>query len=219
MPIDIVTEMIQRDVDRIGVAQCFCRLTKRHLGEGCEHPLETCFVFNELAQSLIENGFAREISYDDAIEIIEDAEKRGLVHNVDNCAEHIRSLCNCCPCCCIVLKSINRGETFAGTTSRYIVQFDPDKCRVCKTCIDRCPTDARAYVDDRIVVTAEKCIGCGLCVTGCPAGANTMVFRGMSSKLPQTNMKLYAKIGREAVLSILKKKMFGRKSRQPEKVL
>lgn len=213
LPIDIVTEMIQRDVDRIGVAQCFCRLTKRHLGEGCGHPLETCFVFNELAQSLIENGFAREISYDDAIRIIEESEKRGLVHNVDNCAEHIRSLCNCCPCCCIILKSINRGETFAGTTSRYTVQFDPEKCRSCKMCIDRCPTDARAYIEDSIVVTTEKCIGCGLCVTCCPTGANTMVFRGTTSRLPQTNTKLYAKIGREALLSIIKKKIFRRKSK------
>jgi electron transport complex protein RnfB len=208
LPIDIITEMIKRDVNKIGVAQCFCRLTKRHLGEGCHQPLETCFVFNELAQTLIKHGYAREIEYNEAFDILKSSEERGLVHNVDNCSEHIRSLCNCCPCCCIVLKSMNRGETFAGSPSRYVVQFTPERCMSCKNCIERCPTDARSFIDGRMVVAEERCIGCGLCVTTCPGGANAMRPRKKRQKIPDTHRKLYARIGREAILSIIKKKIF-----------
>ena len=92
LPIDVVSEMIRRDARLIGVAECYCRKTKRIVGQGCEHPLEACFVFNELAQTLIHNGLARQVEYDETMRIIWECEERGLVHNVDNCREEIRSL-------------------------------------------------------------------------------------------------------------------------------
>jgi electron transport complex protein RnfB len=74
----------------------------------------------------------------------------------------------------------------------------------CKTCIDRCPTDARTLIDGRIVVAEERCIGCGLCVTTCPGGANAMRPREKKQKIPGTHRDLYTRIGREAILSIIK---------------
>lgn len=213
LPVDIVTEMINNEANLIGVAKCFCRLTKRHLEEGCDHPLETCFVFNELAQALISNGFARKIDYDETIQILMDSEEKGLVLNVDNCGSKIRSLCNCCPCCCIVLRSMNRGEGFAGTSSRYVVNFEADKCKSCKICISRCPTDARSHDNDKITVDLRKCLGCGLCVITCPSAANSMVLRGKTEKIPETRAKLYDKIYREAMLWIARKKIFGKKKK------
>ncbi len=198
LPIDIISEIIRQETTLIGVAECYCRKTKRIVGEGCEHPLETCFVFNELAQTLINNGFARKVEYDEAMEIMWQCEEAGLVHNVDNCQEEIRSLCNCCSCCCAVLKNWERGYTNAGAPSRYTIAFDADRCNLCETCISICPTHARVIRDERIAIDAAGCIGCGLCVAACPQGANRMVPREKIAEIPRTNTDLYSQIGTEA---------------------
>ena len=210
LPIDVITEMIKKDGALIGVADCFCRKTRRIVGKGCDYPLETCLVFNELAQTLIDNGFARKIDYNETIEILKNCESLGLVHNVDNCEGQIRSLCNCCPCCCVLLASVMRGETNAGAPSRYVVDFDPKKCINCDACISRCPVGAWSIVKEEMVVGTDRCIGCGLCVTICPTSASKMVLREKTRKIPKTLPKLYKKLGQEILLSIVKRKIFGR---------
>ncbi len=209
LPLDIVSEMI-KDASPIGVAECYCRKTKRIIGEGCEHSLETCLVFGPLAQTLIANNFAREIDHDEAIDILWRCEEEGLVHNVDNCMAEIQSLCNCCPCCCAVLKTWAQGLTNAGAPSRYVVSFDTDKCTLCEACISRCPTDARAIQDGHMVINPESCLGCGLCVSACPEAANRMVLRETQRRIPKTHDALYGKIGREAIVGIVKNKILGR---------
>ena len=210
LPIDVIAKVIKREETLIGVAECYCRRTKRIVGEACDYPLETCFVFNRLAQTLIEHGFARKIEYAEAMKIIRQCEELGLVHYVDNCTEKIRSLCNCCPCCCVLLKTWARGQTNAGAPSRYVVEHDVDKCVLRETCISRCPTDARAISNERVVIDTNMCLGCGLCVTSCPQGANRMVLRKKSSKIPRTYGDLYGKIGREAIVGMVKRKIVGR---------
>ena len=63
LPIDVVSEMIKKE-PIIAVAECYCRRTKLILGEGCDHPLETCLYFNKLALLQIESGHARQIDSD-----------------------------------------------------------------------------------------------------------------------------------------------------------
>ena len=209
LPIDVVSEMV-KGVKLIGVAECYCRKTKRIVGEGCENPLETCLVFDELAQTLIEHGTARQIGHDDMMDILWQCERLGLVHNVDNCLEEIRSLCNCCPCCCAVLKTWARGHTNAGAPSRYVVAYDASRCARCETCIARCPAHARAIQDRHMAIDTGACLGCGLCVAACPRAANRMVLREKQLTIPSTNPALYAKIGREAILGTVRAKILGK---------
>jgi ferredoxin/DNA-binding MarR family transcriptional regulator len=208
LPIDVISEMV-RQTRLIGVAECYCRKTKRILGQGCEHPLETCMVFNELAETLIGNGFARQATYEEAMEIIWRCEGEGLVHNVDNCQGAIRALCNCCSCCCAVLKSWQRGQRNAGGASRYVAAFDAAKCRLVGACVSVCPSGARRLEDGRVVVDPSVCLGCGLCVAACPEGANRLVPREPQPRIPRTNPELYGKIGREALLGMVKRKVLG----------
>ena len=210
LPIDIITDMVRKDGSLIGVADCFCRKARQVVGKGCEYPLECCFVFNAAAQTLIENGFARRIEFDEAVEILKHCEDLGLVHNVDNCEGEIRSLCNCCPCCCVVMKSVMRGETNAGTPSRYVVDFHAGKCTGCEACVSRCPVGAWAVVDGRAVVDTGRCIGCGLCATTCPEGAVRMVLRETIRTIPKTLPKLQGKIAREVLFAYAKRKLLGR---------
>jgi len=209
LPIDIITEMVKKDGSLIGVGECFCRKAKRVVGKGCDYPLETCFAFNELAQTLIENGFARKIDYDEAVEILRNCESLGLVHNVDNCEGQIRSLCNCCPCCCVVMRSVMRGETNAGAPSRYVADFDAEKCSNCEACVARCPVGVWSVADEEVVMDTDRCMGCGLCVTICPAGAIRMVRREKRERIPKTHSKLYKKIGREVIVSYAKRRILG----------
>ena len=209
LPIDIITEMVKKDGSLIGVGECFCRKAKRVVGKGCDYPLETCLSFNEYAQTLIENGFARKIDYDEAVEILKNCESVGLVHNVDNCEGQIRSLCNCCPCCCVVMRSVMRGETNAGAPSRYVADFDAEKCSNCEACVARCPVGVWSVADEDVVMDTDRCMGCGLCVTICPTGAIRMVPREKPEKIPKTHSKLYKKIGREVILSYAKRRILG----------
>jgi NAD-dependent dihydropyrimidine dehydrogenase PreA subunit len=209
LPIDIITEMVRKDRSLIGVAECFCRKARRIVGKGCDYPLDSCFVFNEAAQTLIENGFARKIDFDEAVEILKECEALGLVHNVDNCEGQIRSLCNCCPCCCVVMRSVMRGETNAGAPSRYVVDFSPEKCDGCEVCLSRCPVGAWAVVHGEAVVDTARCIGCGLCVTACPAGAIRMVLREKATKIPKSLPRLHSKLGREVMFAYVKRKLLG----------
>lgn len=209
LPVDIVSEMIRRDADLIGVADCYCRRTKQLVGEGCGHPLQTCLVFNKGAESLITHGTARRIDYNEAMAIVWMAEEAGLVHNVDNCEGEIGSVCNCCPCCCILLRSWQRGMANAGGPSRYSVAYEPARCQMCAACVRICPTGARTLGDGRILIDDTMCLGCGLCVTACEAAANRMVPRATTPRLLPTAQALMSQISREAVVGLTLDKVRG----------
>ncbi len=107
MPLDVASELV-RNQRVVGVAECYCRAMKDFQGQHCEKPRETCFVFNEFAESLIDQGIARRLDLDEALTIMVQAEKAGLVHNADNFQGQIRSICNCCSCCCPGLQAAAR---------------------------------------------------------------------------------------------------------------
>lgn len=51
--------------------------------------------------------------------------------------------------------------------------IDPDKCRSCWTCVEKCPRKCMLTTkpDKRAEIEEEKCIGCTLCRKACPFGA------------------------------------------------
>jgi len=42
LPLDTISEMI-KGAELIALSNCYCRSAKQVIGEGCDHPLETCF--------------------------------------------------------------------------------------------------------------------------------------------------------------------------------
>ena len=70
-----------------------------------------------------------------------------------------------------------------------------------------CPTSARELINGTLKVDAGNCVGCGVCVTACPEGVNSMILSDKTAKIPATFTKLYTKIGREALFSIIRKKI------------
>ncbi|MFX0043815.1 MAG: ATP-binding protein, partial [Candidatus Hodarchaeota archaeon] len=137
----------------------------------------TCLSFGVAAEYYIENGFGREISADEAISIIEEADKAGLVHAGAN-SKHLSNICNCCPCCCASMKGITKKgldkHKFMNAMFESII--DEEICIGCGTCIDRCPVEA-IILEDFAVVSRDKCLGCGLCASVCPEDAITIHLR------------------------------------------
>jgi len=152
------------------VEACVCRLQQEELGtRRCDFPLESCLWF-----SYAETGDeADAISHEEALAVLDEAERVGLVHTVSNVASGIGYVCNCCGCCCGLLRGINEwGIEHSVAQANYFAEIDPDTCTACGTCQERCQVDAIAERDDGVrVVRRELCIGCGLCVTGCPSEA------------------------------------------------
>ena len=50
-----------------------------------------------------------------------------------------------------------------------------DRCRVCYTCVRRCPAKAIRIMNRQAEVIPERCIGCGNCVLSCSQGAKQTV--------------------------------------------
>ena len=168
----------------LAVAKCACRIS---VG-GCDKPKEVCLIFGSASEFLVEGGFARRISKDEGLKVLDIAEEAGLVHTSNNSADRANLICNCCPCCCTVLRGRTRlNHPHAFEPSRFEAVVDAGECTGCSICADeRCPMKAIKMVDEVAVVNAAACIGCGLCVTGCPAGAVVLAEREQAPSIPAT---------------------------------
>ncbi len=210
LPLDVVSKMVSEQ-PLIAVAECTCRKTKKVLGDECEHPLETCFSFNDLAESLIEIGIARKLDLDEALKILADCETSGLVHNVDNCEGNIRSICNCCHHASILINAASRGNTNTMAVSRFISVVDQSRCTGNGACIKACPAEAIAPNGGKAFVEENKCIGCGQCVSRCASGAIKLVPRTKNARMPATCKDLWSQIGKETLTGEILSKITGKK--------
>jgi len=161
----------------IAVTDCVCRKEASLLGEGCDHPMETCLSFGAAADYYVESGLGREITADEAIAILERADASGLVHAGAN-SKHLSNICNCCPCCCASMKGITkRGhDKHKYMNALFEAAVDEAECSACDICVDRCPVGAIS-VEDSASVDRNKCLGCGLCASDCPTDAISLVLR------------------------------------------
>ncbi len=174
--LDLVEQV--RAARKISVAECICRKESRLLGKGCDHPMETCMSFGAAAEYYIENGIGREVTADEAVEILREADRSGLVHAGTN-TMHLSNLCNCCPCCCASMKGITqRGLDKHGyLNSLFEAVVDGDACTGCGECADRCPVGA-IELEAAARVDRGECLGCGLCAGACAEEAISIMPRG-----------------------------------------
>ena len=177
-PAEMMEQVIAK-ARRVAVAHCPCRVGYRLVGRGCEHPTEVRMKFDELADYVIDRGLAREITRDEALDVLRLTEKAGLVHFVDNAEGDIKHNCNCCGCACLNVGNIRRRKIQRDTimATYFMRETDFDECTGCGECAAICPVEAVHMSDDLPVVDREWCIGCGVCATVCPSAAAVVDIR------------------------------------------
>lgn len=181
MPHEKARELI-RDKSDFVVTPCICRIEKGIEGTACSKPLETCISFGSEAGYYSAGGFGRRATREEVMEILDLADKKGLVVQPSN-GKEITWICCCCGCCCGVLRTLkafpNPGEY---TASAFSLSVNSDLCDGCRICLKRCQMDALRITESGVIWNKNRCIGCGLCVTTCKTGALQLVRKPESEQ-------------------------------------
>lgn len=130
---------------RFSVSDCSCRTSREAAGEGCGHLKEDmCIQLDHAAEYYIRTGRAREITREEAFEIIKRAEENGLMHSIPNVdgKGKTHAICNCCGCSCFALRNATMFHNQDFMRSNYVSHVDPEKCVACGECVEVCPTNA-----------------------------------------------------------------------------
>jgi electron transport complex protein RnfB len=169
LPFDAIASKLD-EASFMAVGHCPCRQIAKYTGEGCDHPTERCMHFGSLGRYMVEVGKARQLTKEEALKMLRSATEEGLVHVCDNLEGSLRTICNCCPCCCGFLQARSQRGLDTLARSNYVAFVEADDCIGCATCEERCPVGAISLVDDVAVVDADMCIGCGVCTPTCEGG-------------------------------------------------
>lgn len=195
MPYEVAEEIIKSQ-SKIRVADCICRKEHKMVEEGCDRPMEACLIFGGAAYFYEGNNIGRDISQEEALDILHKAIDAGLVVQPGN-SQKPSNICLCCGCCCQILKNLKRTEKPAlHVNSSYYAEVDADACTACGVCEERCQMEA-ITVDDVARVDLDRCIGCGLCVPTCDFDAIQLVQKDEIWTPPKNIVETYIHIAQE----------------------
>ena len=177
--------------DNIALMHCFCRQWHKLAEEPCgfEYPAESCIAIGPITDYIVRYGFGRHASMEEALEVIEKTRKAGAVHTVFYEKDDMKlpeiGICNCCPDCCGLLGSYNRGAIPLQFKCGYLAHIaHGDQCTGCDQCTTHCPVKAVSLVRQTACIEKKLCIGCGQCVSRCPEKVIVLQAQERVVKLP-----------------------------------
>ena len=185
LPYEILRDYLSKAIPKLyAVVPCSCRTAAKLGGSPCKQTDENyCVATGILAKSIIDQQIGKEVTLDELMEIMEKAEKEGLVHESFNMQDTSIFVCNCCSCCCGFLKSVKDLNNYDSITkSNFEPKIDGEICTLCETCMEICPMEAiyhhwphkKDLSDDMMLIRYDRCIGCGVCASNCPSDAITL---------------------------------------------
>ena len=178
------------------VLNCVCRQGRDLTGEPCRQTdaRKTCLALKGVARHLVENGAAEALTREQALGLLERAERDGMVVQPENAQDPL-FICFCCGCCCGVLRMAKAFPRPADVVhSNFRAEVSDADCLECGACRPRCPMDALGTVDGKTAVDHARCIGCGACIGACPSDALRLVEKERPAAPPETHVALYRKI-------------------------
>ena len=185
---DELRQLIKVSGDQIAVQECFCKKAGDLKEQPCQatERRELCMSFGDLAELYIEEGWARRLDQEEALEMARLNEQEGLVLMPGN-AQEPKYFCSCCSDCCLVLNLIkNYPNPSDAVASNYYASVNAELCTSVGDCVARCPIDAITLVDGLATISLARCIGCGLCVPACPEHAISMTKKEVETIPPMT---------------------------------
>jgi ferredoxin len=203
-PYERASELVE-EARSWGVRDCICRVQQHLVGKGCDGPVENCIVLAPVERAFDRSEMSRPITKADALRILQEAADAGMVHSTGNFRDRHYYICNCCACCCGILRAVAEFDKPAGVArSDFRAVVDADECAACGDCVSRCLFRALAIRDDACTVDAERCVGCGLCVSSCPTNALLLERRpeGQVPRPPANLKEWTAERARERGISL-----------------
>ncbi len=183
--------------DTIAVGTCYCRHAAELRDEDVHGmPSDVCMWFGNMAEYAIERLGVRQMSKQEAMDVLNRSEEAGLIHMSRNTTEDIEFICNCDRWHCGTVKGVlKQPKPALFFNSGFQPVFDPDECTACETCIERCPPEALTMGDNDVpVVDLDRCFGCAVCATGCEFEAITMEAKPDFPVPPRDTRELVASI-------------------------
>jgi Pyruvate/2-oxoacid:ferredoxin oxidoreductase delta subunit len=178
---------------------CICRHGKELLGEKCRQTSvrENCLTMGHAAKFLADRGDAKLIAREEMQELLDQADKDGLVLQPEN-TKNPMFVCCCCGCCCGVLGSAKRLPRPADYfSSSFRAVLDESACQSCGTCEVRCQMDAISSPEGKAQVDEARCIGCALCIPTCPSEALRLEAKEVRKEPPDDSKALFLKLLQE----------------------
>lgn len=186
LPVVLLEEIIKRSKHRVVTKTCTCRHAEdckdydKHIG--CIHIGEATWEESE--------GLSHHATVEEAIAHVHKAVDAGLMPFMGrfmpdhvlwdvSLAQPFLTVCFCCPCCCVMFNSYQKGHfteetnSFGAHTLLDGVHFhvDESKCKACGKCAELCLTKCIELKDGKPVRDMSRCKGCCACSINCPEKA------------------------------------------------
>ncbi len=186
-----------RKKKRFVVADCICRKERNIHGDGCDKTLETCISFGGSEDFFLKNGIGRRASLEEVLELLEKADRAGLVLQPSN-GKKIDWICCCCGCCCGILRNLKNFPAPASIAATpFTLEAETKRCTGCGVCVVRCQMDALTVEGGAVVLNSDRCIGCGLCVSTCAANSLKLVRKeeSLQPRVPSGTAEAMLRLG------------------------
>ena len=145
LDIEHISHWLKKYEGHLGVGICSCRYGRAKLGEGCGDSYEDwCIGVGDMADYCRDTGKGHDITYEEAMEILKNAEDNGFVHQITNIdgEDKIFAICNCNVNICNALRTSQLFNTPNLSRSAYTAKVDPKNCVACGKCVEYCPAGA-----------------------------------------------------------------------------
>lgn len=166
-------EAVINNCSNLFIDPCICRI----FNNNCDNPIYNCLRIN-FAAKVRQEETGISLNKEEALQIIKNARKHGLVLSLEHCIRPYHyNICMCCTCCCVPKQFRYQFGLDVYHSGPYIPDVDEQKCQFCKKCAKKCPVSAISENDEKIEINIQECLGCGVCEDTCPNESVTMIKR------------------------------------------